>query len=286
MKNLRRSLFWAAVYISIIIVLGLFDLDNKPIINFASFFYLVAILVFPFIIIIPSLHKVSVYWPMIFVAGIYFGINKVVNRSLSGSSDIDVIVLEYVLIEIGVYLACQLAGVIAHSESLLDTLAQGTFPNRALDFDSASENITAEFNRGRRYHRQITLLVIEIVNENREAVHDLMKGLQQDVLARLLVARFAQIISENIRQTDLLARDYSGRFIVVCPETDLENTLALASRIGLGIQQRTGVNIKCGVATFPAEALTYEDLLHIARERLTQSISEKVDNPTNVKVGL
>lgn len=284
MSNLRKSLFWMAVYISVIIVLGLFDLENIPIINFTSFFYLTAIIIVPLIIIIPSLHKIPLYLPMLLSAIIYFALGRVIDRSMTGSTEINVIVLEYAIIEVGVYLSYQLAGVIAHSESLIDMLAQGTFPNRALDFDAASERVKVEFGRGRRYHRQISLLIIETAAENREIVHDLIKGLQHDILQRLSLAKFAQVISDNIRQTDILMRDHSGRYIVLCPETASESTLALASRISSAVQQRTGVNIRYGVASFPAEALTFEDLLHIARERLTQSIFAKIEEPHGAKV--
>jgi GGDEF domain-containing protein len=66
-------------------------------------------------------------------------------------------------------------------------------------------------------------------------------------------------------------RDRRGRFIVLCPETDLENASLLARRITQAVSERTSLHVLWGVAAFPEEALTFDDLLQKARERLVDS---------------
>jgi hypothetical protein len=61
--------------------------------------------------------------------------------------------------------------------------------------------------------------------------------------------------------------------MVLCPETDFPNASLLAQRIAQAIKERTSLRVLWGVAAFPEEALTFEDLLQKARERLTDSIS-------------
>ena len=100
-------------------------------------------------------------------------------------------------------------------------------------------------------------------------------SLQRDVLTRLSNARVGQAIGESIRQTDLLVRDRVGRYIVLCPETDLESVYLLADRLSKIVVERTGLHVNCGVASFPDEALTFEDLLHLARDRSKQPLPSK-----------
>jgi len=274
--NLKRSFFWIAFYLLIVLVLAQLDRSDTPIINFTAYFYLVAIFLVPVMIFMPSLHKVSVVVPMFFWGAIYSILLQLIDRSRTGSVNVEVIVLEIVIIEVGVWLSYQLAVGIASSESLMDVLAQGTFPHRAIEMDTATEQIKTEFGRSRRYHRPLSLLVVHAVPKDDEMVREMLKSLQHDVLSRLSNARIGQAIGEAIRQTDLLIRDHIGRFVILCPETDLENAVFLAARTREIIEERTGLHVNCGVASFPDEALTFEDLLYIARDR-----SKQLPNPKN-----
>lgn len=270
MTNLKKSFFWIAFYLLLVLVLAQLDRSDTPIINFAAYFYLVAIFLVPVMIFVPSLHKVSVIVPMFFWGAINFALFQVTDRAVTGSMNVEVIVLEIVIMEVGVWLSYQLAVGISQSESLMDVLAQGTFPHRAVEMDAASEQIKTEFGRSRRYHRPLSLLVIHAIPKDDEVIREMMKSLQRDVLTRLSNARIGQAIGEVIRQTDLLIRDHIGRFVILCPETDLQNAAFLAERVGKIIEERTGLYVNCGVASFPDEALTFDDLLYIARDRSKQ----------------
>jgi GGDEF domain-containing protein len=122
----------------------------------------------------------------------------------------------------------------------------------------------------------LSLLVVHVSPKNDETTREILKSMQQDVLSRLSNARIGQAIGDAIRQTDLLVRDHVGRFIVLCPETDLENAVILANRTAAVIENRTGLQVNFGVAAFPDEALTFEDLLHLARDRSKQLQNQPV----------
>lgn len=270
MTDLRKSFFWVAFYLLIILMLGLLDRSDTPIINFVSYFYLVAIFSVTVMIFVPSLHKVPVVAPMVFWGAIYFTLLQVIDRSETGALEIEVVLLEVVLLQLGVWLSYQLAVAIDRSESLMDILAQGTFPHRAIDMDKAADLIKVEFSRSRRYHRPLSLLVVHAVPADEEAVREMLKNLQRDMLSRLSNSRIGQSVSSAIRQTDLLIRDNVGRYIILCPETNLESAGSLAGRIQHIVEERTGLHVLCGAASFPDEALTFEDLLSVARERSEQ----------------
>jgi len=266
-SNLKKSLFWIAFYLFVVLVLGQLDRSDTPVINFAAYFYLTAIFIVPVMIFVPSLHKVSVVVPMFFWGAIYFALLRIIDRSGTGSVNVEVVVLEIVFLEIGVWLSYQLAVAIESSESLMDILAQGTFPHRAIELEAASEKIKNEFARSRRFHRPLALIVVHAFPKNEEVVREMLKSLQRDVLTRLSNSRIGQAVGEAIRQTDLLIRDNVGRYVVLCPETNMENVVFLAERISQLVEERTGLQVNCGVASFPDEALTFDDLLYLAQER-------------------
>ncbi len=273
MTNFRKSLFWTVFYLLGMLVLGQLDRANTPIINFAAYFYLIAIFSVPVMIFVPSLHKISVFIPMFFWGAIYFALLQTIDRSLTASTNVEVILLEIVILELGVWLSYQLAVAIEGSESLMEILAQGTFPHRALELDAASEQIKKEFARSRRFHRSLSLIVVHAFPKDIEVVREMLKSLQRDVLASLSNARIGQAVGEVLRQTDLLLKDHVGRYVVLCPETNKESSMLLAERISKIVEERTGLQVNCGVASFPEEALTFDDLLDLAREHSRQAVS-------------
>jgi hypothetical protein len=273
MTNLKRSFFWAAIYLALIFVLGQADYAGRPIINFASYFYLAVIVAVPVTLFFPSISRVSVYVPLLVWAGVYLVLLQIINRNYSANQgELPVIVLEFLLLEGGVWFAHQLALQISHAESVMDALALSAFPNRANDIDSENQRIKIELTRSRRYHRPLSLVVIESESEDEKTTREMLKSIQHDLLNRFTSARGGQIIDDRIRQTDLVLRDRRGRFIILCPETDLENASLLAGRIAQAVKERTSLKVLWGAAAFPEEALTFDDLLQKARERLIDSI--------------
>jgi hypothetical protein len=154
----------------------------------------------------------------------------------------------------------------------MDALAMSAFPNRSRDIDAENQRIKIELTRSRRYHRPLSLMVIETESEDEKTTRENLKSIQQDLLSRFTSARVGQVIDDRIRQTDLVLRDQRGRFIVLCPETDLPNATLLAKRISQAIKETTSMGVLWGVAAFPEEALTFDDLLNKARERLAHFV--------------
>jgi hypothetical protein len=273
MTNLKRSFFGAAIYLAVIFVLGQADYADRPIINFVNYFYVAVLVAMPLTLFFPSISRVSVFVPLGFWAGVYLFLLLTINRRLStNSNEISIIVLEFILLEAGVWFAHQLALQISHAESIMDALALSAFPNRARDIESENQRIKIELTRSRRYNRPLSLVVMETESEDEKTTREMLKSVQQDLLSRFTSARVGQIIDDRIRQTDLVLRDPRGRFIVLCPETDLPSATLLAKRISQAIQERTSMGVLWGVAAFPEEALTFDDLLHKARERLVHSV--------------
>jgi GGDEF domain-containing protein len=272
MTNLKRSFFWAAFYLAVVFVLGQTDYAGRPIINFASYFYLAVILAVPVTLFFPAISRVSAYVPLSIWAGVYLVLLQIIDRDWSANTgEFSVIVLEFVLLEVGVWFAFQLALQLSHAESIMDALALSAFPNRAHDIEEEQQRIKIELTRSRRYHRPLSLVVIEALGNDEKIATEMLKGIQHDLMNRFTSARVGQIIDDRIRQTDLVLRDHRGRFVILCPETDLVSAELLAKRIIHAITERTDLHVLFGVAAFPDEALTFDDLLHTARERLVRS---------------
>ena len=277
MTNLKRSFFGAAIYLGLIFVLGQTDYTGRPIINFASYFYLAVLIAMPVTLFFPSISRVPVYVPLAVWAGVYILLLEILNRSLSTTSnDFSVIVLEFILLEVGVWFAYQLSMQISYAESIMAALALNAFPNRARDIDSENQRIKIELTRSRRYQRPLSIVVIEA--EEEKITGEMLKSVQHDLLKQFTSARFAQIIDNCVRQTDLVLRDHQGRFVVLCTETELSRATLLAKRIVQAIQEKTSQLARWGVAAFPDDALTFDDLRQKAQEHLARSAASTLEH--------
>ncbi len=270
MTSLKRSFFWAALYLAVILILGEADYTGRPIINFASYFYLAVMIAVPVTLFFPSVSKASPYVPLLVWAGIYMVVLQVVDRTKSTLSiDFPIIVLEFILLEVGVWFVYQLAVQISYAESLMDALALGAFPNRVRDIETESQRIKVELTRSRRYHRPLSLMVIEVESKTADQPSiKLMETIQHDLVHRFTIARVGQIIDDLIRQTDLVLRDHKGRYVILCSETNSASAELLASRISRSIMDKASLQMFWGIASFPEEAITFDDLLQKAHDRL------------------
>lgn len=271
MTNLRGSFFWAALYLAIIFVLGQTDYFGRPIINFASYFYLAVLIAVPATLFFPSVSRVSSFVPLAVWAGVYLAMILFLERGRSATSeDFSVIMLEFILLETGVWFAHQLARQITHTESVMDDLASGIFPHRAKEIDEDGHRVRTELTRSRRYHRPLSVLLLEVNPEFQKSDTELVKTIQHDIMNRLTSARIGQIIDDRIRTTDLVLKDRKWSYVILCPETDLPGVSLLASRISEAVKEKTGLSVLWGTAAFPEEALTFDDLLQKARGRLAE----------------
>lgn len=136
-----------------------------------------------------------------------------------------------------------------------------------------------ELTRVARYDSHASLIMLDIDDFKRyNDTHGHLAGdrLLQD-LARLLTGL--------TRRIDAVARYGGEEFVVILPQTDKPGAIVLAERIrtaaetqwgpgsprDAGLPGQTGITISAGVATYPLDATTAEELVHAADMALYQA---------------
>jgi GGDEF domain-containing protein len=277
MSALKRSIFGLAIYLGAILVLAQFDYSDSPIIDFAKYFYFIVMIAIPATIFFPLASKVNVIFPIVIWGSVYFAVLQTLDRTESApNSTFPIILLEFILLIIGVWMAFQLADGIGHAESIMDAMSLSAFPNRTQNIGEATERIKIEITRSRRYHRPLGLLVFQITLLDHEPIKKMISNVQNDIWNRFSFARIGQVIDEHIRQTDMVFHDRYNRFIILCPETNHEVSQVLAERIGNIVMEKTGMKVIWGFATFPDDALNFDDLVENAVSQLLHEKQEVV----------
>jgi len=273
MKNLRDSIILLLSFFSIVFGVAQVKGFEDNILNFQAAFFVMLAIATIVGVLGPSRVQISIYSYIIIWAIIYVLVWVLYWRELPNPRNIQELGVQFLLIEIAAGMAHAIGQNIAQVDYLLDGLSACTYPNRTLNLAAAQDRISTEIQRSRRYNRPLSVLALEFehVNEGEDNKSELI---QKDLLKRFTLAKIGQIIGNHARQTDLIIDDQAEHFIIVCPETDQKASKVLANRIRNAIQEQMDAWVMWGAASFPNEALTFDDLLATAFQRIPRSNKE------------
>jgi diguanylate cyclase (GGDEF)-like protein len=130
------------------------------------------------------------------------------------------------------------------------------------------EALTSELERAARYQRPLSVLVADL--DFLRNVNNTYGHLAGDAV----LAGIGDVLRRELRTTDIPARFGGEEFVVVLPETSQPRALQLAERVRRAVAEReydfgddgeaVHVTISIGVAAFPADAATEDELLRAA----------------------
>ena len=268
MSNLKNSIAFLFFYLLLIFGVAQVNYIEQNIVNFEpAFFILIALAVLAGLYV-PIMSRVSIYAYLILWTIIYGLVWVFYWRFQDSPSNFQVLGIQFILVLISAGLAFDVGRHLDSINVLFEGLSTTTYPNRTFEIQKAQDRISAELTRSRRYQHPLSLLIVELEKSKHKDHLKPLEGLQMDLLQRFAIARVGQIISDGARETDLILRDHSGRFVLLCPETTVENSAIFGERIQKAVAEAMGSNVLWSFASFPEEALTFDELVERAEQRL------------------
>lgn len=271
MSDLKQSII--TLFVFVVALLGIANVGGfqESFIDFSPvFFVLIAVILFSELIVIGRLIeagvKVSQYSVIAFWLAIY---GLIWYFYLGDDKPVAVNLIQLLLVLLTSVLAFDVGRRIDQTDIALENLAAGAYPNRAIDIQVARESILAEITRSRRYHHPLSILTVRLEKNKFWGDWKEMRLLSNEMMERFAVAKASQILSDHARSTDMVLRDRDGQFVLLCPETNHSSVSILAARIADAVKEELDATIECGSASFPDEALTFDDLINTANGRLT-----------------
>ena len=146
----------------------------------------------------------------------------------------------------------------------LTDVISGLANRRAFD-----EILEAEITRASRYHQPLSLIILDL--DSFKAYNDKWGHPAGDVRLREL----ADVLRLKVREPDVAARYGGEEFAVILPNTSKPGAMKLAERLRQAAEESapqksegqcpvSGYTISLGVATFPEDATSIEELLLMA----------------------
>jgi len=125
------------------------------------------------------------------------------------------------------------------------------------------EALTSEWKRASRSGRPFSVVLVDL--DKFKEVNDTKGHLEGD----LVLARVGRLLEQKCRQSNVVARYGGDEFIILMPETGIEQAQILAERLRLWIStdpmlQEQHITGSFGVGSFPVHGFSVEDIIRIA----------------------
>lgn len=284
MRRLQGSILYLLIHLTILFNIERLDLDGKNTIDLATAVYPLTLLAIIIVLSIKGLRTLPQPALIALWTAVYLVMKLVLisQRPLVGGIYTYLSFTELGLFLIAVFLAQRLAQNVEEFEAAAKIFAFANISN-IKRLGEAQKEIQAEIYRSRRFHRPLSIIVVEQDESRIQAnINKLVQDAQHSLMKEYISAMIARELSAQLRQTDiLLAHDKKGRLIILSPDTDNDGTNAFVHRLRL-LARNDLFSINFGAATFPDHALTFEQLLEQAESNLQQQINSQISMDTPV----
>ncbi len=125
------------------------------------------------------------------------------------------------------------------------------------------EALNSEWRRASRSGRPFSVILIDL--DKFKQVNDSLGHLEGD----LVLARVGRLLEQKCRQSNVVARYGGDEFVILMPETGIEQARVLAERLQLWLAtdpmlEEHHITGSFGVASFPAHGFSMEELIRVA----------------------
>jgi diguanylate cyclase (GGDEF)-like protein len=125
------------------------------------------------------------------------------------------------------------------------------------------EALSSEWRRASRSGRPFSVVLMDL--DKFKEVNDSLGHLEGD----LVLARVGRLLEQKCRQSNVVARYGGDEFIILMPETGIEQAQVLAERLRLWLAtdpmlEEHHITGSFGVASFPVHGFSMEDLIRVA----------------------
>ncbi|HUJ79699.1 MAG TPA: sensor domain-containing diguanylate cyclase [Nitrospiria bacterium] len=142
---------------------------------------------------------------------------------------------------------------------------------KLFNFRYLDQTLDIEIRRGQRYGANVSLIFLDM--DYFKQVNDRYGHLMG---SRVLI-EVAQILIQNLRDVDIIARYGGDEFVVVLPETPLDVTYRIAQRLRVALREHTFLEAEghpitltasYGIASYPTHARNKKDLIRLADQAM------------------
>lgn len=284
MITLERSSLILIVYLTIFFNIERVDLDQPNLIDISSLLYVLVLLALIVILSVPRMSRVNLPLLILLWSIFYLGTRMLAlpyyHRALWGGIYTYLTITEISLSSIAIILAYQVRRQLTDFRQAVENLTLSGLANRIQHKEDAYDDIQKEFLRSRRHHFNLITMIVQPdpatvkISLNRSILE-----IQKKMMTRYAVTNIMRMASNFIRRTDLIVDHVVDKdsFVVLLTDTNMESALHVAERFQDMVNKTMGIKINFGLASFPDDGLTFDDLIAKADAKIQNHAIDFVD---------
>lgn len=285
MKRLRYSIILLLfsllffLYINRLgIIIGLSEFHTHTSAFLPALALIILVFIFP-VLRRSSISIILVLWSIIFL----FVKQGSGDQLLAGGIYTLTSLAEYVFLALAIILAHNIAVHLNQNIELLNRVFLADVSDRVKEMDSAREIINRELLRSRRYKHPFSIISLRLLRKPSplERLSNIT-NLEKDIFGPYTFAQFLHLLDTNIRRLDIVFHQrYQEHVIILLPETDNNGGLALNRNLH-ALADKAGYEFSSGVATFPDDALTFDELISFSDANINYYPQEISSQPADL----
>lgn len=245
-------------------------LTSPDISNLSSPTYVLASVMVVLGILLPQWRRVPM-WRVQLIAALSFVITLFWReRPAWGDNYTYITLFELMAALISVTLAFKVGQLSADFVETVRSMLYADIDGRVYAPEQAEAVIKREMQSSRRANRPLSVLVLDASTDGGRAnLQATAREIQNILVRRQSLVALIRLLPRTLRRTDFVlhGRD-DGRLVVVMPELNKTQIPVIADRLSRLAQRRLGLAIQYGVASFPDNGVTFEELVYQAEQEL------------------
>jgi hypothetical protein len=286
MGKLRNLILYLTFGLAVLFNIERLDFGVENEINILTFVYFLALGIVLATIFYQRLARLPVSitlpaWLMVYLALRIFLFNE---RPLLGGVYSYLTITEIALLALLTFLAHQVATELNEFDKAVLMVSVLRGRPQIPPIEDSQDRILAELNRSRHYNSPLSLIVVDFETSGIPVqIPRILLNMQKEMVDRYLQVRIGEMIRPALRRMDLLLDDQANnRLLILTPEVKVQDTQILIDRIRQDISSHLQIDAAFGVASFPDEALTFEDLIQEASRHKVKTEMFQAGKATSV----
>jgi GGDEF domain-containing protein len=169
-------------------------------------------------------------------------------------------------------------------EQAIVALAFTDFSPLPTAFSDAQATMYRELQRARHHGRPLSLVLFQVDEKSIEmAIPRVAEEVRQSMVKKFTLAKVARVLDDNLPRFHSFALR-NNCFIATMPETTNEEAFQLVESVGAMTAKELGLTVYSGIASLSDEATTFETLVELAEQRMSEArSSQQVIDPRQLR---
>jgi GGDEF domain-containing protein len=263
---MKRMRFLIAILVTWLFLFYNIERLSEPI-NITRVAYTLVPIMAVLVILVPRLRKVPLGVLLVGPIPIVL-VLRAWLRYGTWDTAIPLTVTEICVIALTTILARWVGNGLSEFESAIANITIGQAGKLPEPFSIGQGEMYREVRRARHYQRPLTLMAIGVEEESIQVALDRMvQEVQQAMMKQYVLSGVARTLCAALEDYHIIAQR-NDHFLALLPEVTSEQLTDLTGRLRKAVSEQVGVTLQIGTASFPEDAMTFENLVEKAVEEM------------------